>query len=293
MNLGDVWLIAAYDLKESVRSRRAWTVGLLFFVASILASWAFIESMKLIEKAMLLVPGGTLDPTKLAQNSKFLDVIKFLIGDARKIDYVVTLPPLGLFITSVMMMSIPWIVALTSTDLVAGDVQHRTVRYVLLRTARINFVLGKVLSQTLLIAGITLTSLLPAVAFAAIQLRTFDGAATVTYLVQSAPAMLSYAFSFVGLAALASQLTGTPQKARSLAMAMFVLLWVVGWRKPSFALENLWSLFSVLSYLSPWHMKGYLYEPELVQRMLGCAMSFGFGVFFVSTGFLHFSRRDV
>lgn len=293
MNLGDVWLIASYDLKESVRSRRAWTIGLLFFVSSVLASWAFIETMKLIEKAMQLVPGATLDPAKLAQSTKFRDAIKFLVGDAHKVDYVATLPPLGLFVAAMMMMSIPWIVVLTSTDLVAGDVQHRTVRYVLLRTARINFVIGKVLSQSLLIAGITVTSLLPAVALGATQLKSFDPVATLLYLLQSAPAMLAYAISFVGLAALASQLTSTPQRARSLAMLLFVFLWLLGWRTPSLQITDFWSIFGPLSYLSPWHCKSYLYEPEVAQRLVGALLSIGFGALFTGLGFWHFSRRDV
>ncbi len=294
MNLGDIWLITVYDLKESVRSRRIWTIGLLFWVASVLSAWAFIGTMRLIEKGMTMVPGASsLDPLKLAQNAKFREFLKFFIGDAHKVDYLVTLPPLGLYITGIMLLSIPWIVALTATDLVAGDVQHRTIRYVLLRTARVNFVVGKVLSQTLLLSALTMTSLIPAVGLAVFQLQSFDAISTMVFLAQSTPAMLAYAFGFVGLAALASQLTSSPAKARSLGLFLFVLLWLVGWKTPTLELTSLWSIFSWLSYFSPWHAKGYLYEPELARRAIGIGLSIGFGALFTGVGFAHFLRKDV
>lgn len=292
---GDVWLITVYSLKESLRSRRAWTIALLFLLIAVLGAWAFVSSIRLAESSVTTLTGGMVDPHAITNSPEFRKQLK-RIFDGKLVDYLATLPPLGLFLAYMLPIAIPWIVALTSADLIAGDVQHRTVRYVLLRTARINYVVGKVIAQSILICGITFTSLVPTVIIANTQLASFDATATMIYLLQSSPALLAYAFGFVGLAALASQLTTTPSKALALAVALFAVLWLVGLATPTLAFDGahpLLSLFRVLSFISPYHAKSYLLEPELSTRLMGVAMSLFFGALFTGLGFLQFSRRDV
>lgn len=284
---GHVWLVALYDMKESLRSRRAWTIALLYFVSSLVAAWLFVKVMVEIERASAIV-GGRIDPAKLAHSKEFRDILTFFGGSAKKVDYLIGVPPLGLFVVGIMLITIPWFVALTASDLVAGDVQQKTVRYILLRTGRINFVIGKVLAQAITIALTTLTALIPGTLFALSQLKTFDLPSTMLYLAEMTPALFGYALAFVGLAALASQLVSTTGKARSLALVMFVLLWLLGFRTPGS--DSIWS---VLAYLSPWQCRGLFFEPELVDRLTGVALSLGFSAAFTAIGLVVFARRDV
>ena len=52
----------------------------------------------------------------------------------------------------------------------------------------------------------TLAAFVPAIFFGQKDLKSFDASATLLFLVETAPALLAYAFAFLGLTSLASQL---------------------------------------------------------------------------------------
>src|SRR5690606_32818184 len=71
-------------------------------------------------------------------------------GDSLIAAHLATFPPIVLIFAWFSLGFLPWLIALTSYDLIAGDLHLRTVRFVALRTSRGAFVLGKLLSQLLL-----------------------------------------------------------------------------------------------------------------------------------------------
>jgi ABC-type transport system involved in multi-copper enzyme maturation permease subunit len=294
VSLRDVWLIGWFDVRESLRSRRALTLVALYLFVSTLAAYSFVRAVEAVESKLSALasqasPDQSAAVVSLARSEGYRRILEVLtLGDGKLASYLASLPPIGLFVTVVMLSMIPWLVALTAADQVAADLHFRTVRFVVLRTSRGAFVLGKLLSQVLLLTVVTVAALLPSLWLGSHYLRSFDGAATLSFLAQIAPSLLAYAFAFLGLTSLASQLSGTPGRARALTLLLFALLWLAGLSTPS-----LGSALGVLAYLSPWQLKMMLLAEEWSQRSLAIALCLGFGLAFTAIGYLIFRRRDL
>lgn len=290
----DVWLIGWFDVREALRSRRALTlVGLYLFVAT-LAAYAFVRAVEAVEAKLATLAseaqaGQAAAVVDLARAEGYRRVLEVLtLGDGKQAAYLASLPPMGLFVIVVMLTMIPWLVAMTAADQVAADLHFRTVRFVALRTSRAAFVMGKLFAQVLLVSVVTIAALLPALGLGAHYLKSFDVVATMTFLAQCAPSLLIYAFAFLGLTSLASQLVTTPGRARALTLLLFASLWLLGLKTPA-----LNSALGMAAYLSPWQLKMMLIADEWGQRGLGMALSLSFGLAFATGGYLVFRTRDL
>lgn len=290
----DVWLIGWFDLREALRSRRALTLVGLYLFVSTLASYAFVRAVEAVEAklaALASESGGDkatllVDLARSEGYRRILEVVA--LGDGKKAAYLASLPPMGLFVTMVMLTLIPWLLALSAADQVAGDLHFRTVRFVALRTSRGAFVLGKLLSQVLMVAVVTLASFVPALLLGAKYLHSFDVMTTVWFLVSIAPALLLYAFAFLGLTSLSSQLVATPGRARALTLLLFIALWLLGLPTPGTG-----GVLALVSYLSPWQLKMALLSEEWLPRGAAMAQALAFGAAFTGLGYLAFRRRDL
>ncbi len=292
--LADLWLIGWFDVRESLRSRRALTLAGLYLLGSTLAAYLFVSAVHAVEAQLAAsIPANSALSAELAlglaRSEGYRKVLHLLtFGDSRKADYLASLPPMGLFVTLAMMTMIPWLVALTASDQVAGDLHLRTVRFVALRASRSAFVLGKLLSQVLLVAAVTIGAFFPALLLGAKDLQSFDVGATLRFLAATAPSLLAYAFAFLGLTSLASQLCSTPGRARALTILLFALLWLAGLPEPGTE-----SALGVLAYLSPWQLKMGFFAPDAAQRWLTLAWAVAYGAAFTALGYLVFRRRDL
>lgn len=290
----DLWLIGWFDVRESLRSRRALTLVGLYLLVATLSSYLFVSAVQALESQLAAVAGDAGSAAAemalgLARSEGYRKLLTmFTMGDLHKAGYLAGLPPMGLFMVLAMLTMIPWMVALTASDQVAGDLHLRTVRFVALRASRASFVLGKLLSQVLLIGAVTGAAFVPAIFFGQKDLKSFDASATLLFLVSTAPALLAYAFAFLGLTSLASQLVGTPGRARALTLGLFALLWLAGLPEPSTR-----TALGVLAYLSPWQLKMGFLGPEVSGRTLTLALALGYGALFTALGYLTFRRRDL
>ena len=292
--LADLWLIGWFDVRESLRSRRALTLVGLYLLVATLSAYLFVSAVKALESQLAAATGdagsaATQMALGLARSEGYHKLLSvFTLGDVQKASYLAGLPPMGLFMVLAMLTLIPWMVALTASDQVAGDLHLRTVRFVALRASRGAFVLGKLLAQVLLIGAVTVGAFVPAIFFGQKDLQSFDASATLLFLLTTAPALLAYAFAFLGLTSLASQLVGTPGRARALTLGLFALLWLAGLPEPSTH-----TIVGALAYLSPWQLKMGFLAPEAGGRNLTLALALGYGALFTGLGYLTFRRRDL
>lgn len=292
--LRDVWLIGWFDVREALRSRRALTLVGLYLFVSTLSAYSFVRAVEAVESklAALATEAGSGNATMmvgLARSEGYRRILEVLtLGDGKQAAYLAAQPPMGLFVVMVMLTMSPWLVALTAADQVAADLHFRTVRFVALRTSRAAFVLGKLWAQVLLVATVTLAALLPALGLGIRYLQTFDAPVTLAYLAQMAPGLLGYAFAFLGLTSLASQLTTTPGRARALTIGLFAGLWLLSLKTPSPG-----SALGLLAYLSPWQLKMTILAGEWSERGPAIALALLAGGAFTGLGYLIFRRRDL
>lgn len=282
----DVALIAGFDLRESLRTRRALVLVLLYMLIASAASGIYVQVVRTIRDSVAtLAPEGGAAELAMVQDEGYRQVLLFFSGgDAALANHLATYPAMVLIFAWVSLAFLPWFIALTSYDLIAGDLHLRTIRYAALRTSRGAYVLGKVLGQAALVAGVAGLGMLPVLVIGAIYLPGFDAVATVLALLSTWPITVVCALGFLGVVAFASQLCRGPGAARAVAVGLLFLVWIFS-LLPGNA--------EYLGLLSPWHWKPGLFHPAIAERSVAIAACLGLSAGYTALGFLRFRSRDL
>ncbi|MBZ5713583.1 ABC transporter permease [Nannocystis pusilla] len=294
----DAWLIAGFDLRESIRTRRALVLALLYLLVASITSYIYVEVVKFAEEATAEVVAGISDTGEkvaaaaaagAAQGAGYTGLLYVIAGGDQQIaGHLATYPPMVLVFAWLSLGALPWLIALTSYDLVAGDLHLRTVRFVALRASRGAFVLGKLLSQVLLVALIAGLGMLPVLLIGSAYLPRFDVLDSLLALLRAWPILALFAFAVLGPVACASQLVRGPGAARFLAIFFLSVLWIVG----------VWALFtpaplSLLRWLTPFAYKTQFFHPDLLHRLMNAAGCIALCAGYAWIGFQVFRRRDL
>jgi ABC-type transport system involved in multi-copper enzyme maturation permease subunit len=231
--LRDVGLIAGFDLRESLRTRRALVLVLLYLLIAASASGIYVRIVSELEQGVAALPDVSGDPEAAAAMAMVQDqgyhlvLLFFAGGDAELANHLATYPAMVLIFAWISLAFLPWFIALTSYDQIAGDLHLRTIRYAALRTTRGAYVLGKLLGQAALVAGVAGLGMLPVVVIGALYLPGFDIARHPLALLSTWPITVVCALGFLGVVALASQLCRTPAPRGPPRSACCSLVWIL------------------------------------------------------------------
>lgn len=294
----DAWLIAGFDLRESIRTRRALVLALLYLLVASITSYIYVEVVSLAQEVTSEAIGqldnaadkaAAMAAAGAAEGAGYTGLLYVIAGGDQAIaGHLATYPPMVLVFAWFSLGALPWLIALTSYDLVAGDLHLRTVRFVALRTSRGAFVVGKLLSQVLLVALIAGLGMIPVLVIGGAYLPRFDFVASFLALLRAWPILALFAFAVLGPVACASQLVRGPGAARALATFFLFLLWILG----------VWAMFtpaplSELRWLTPFAYKTQFFHPDLLHRLLNAAGCVALCAGYAWIGFQVFRRRDL
>jgi len=285
----DALLIARFELQESLRTRRALALAILFLLVALGLALAYSEVVNETRRAI-----GQQALLQGAANTVYEQLLLWLAdGDRKVAHYMAEQPPAALFLVKLATWFVPLLVALTSAEIVARDVSTRAARYTLLRTSRLAFALGKTLGQGLLVAVVLGASAALFLVVALWRTPEFDLVGSALSIARFAPFVLSHALCFVALAALASLIAGSPAGARGLAMLFLLgaglLLTLPAW----FNLLGLPRSFGLLARLSPFAHHLRVFQPGILERLAGVGVYLAFAAAFFSLGYLRLRSRDV
>jgi len=281
--LRDATLVAGFDLRESLRTRRALVLVLLYVLITSAASYVYVRIVATMDNFAALVVGE--DATDVMQDEGYQQMLLFFAdGDASLATHLATYPAMVLLFAWVSLAFLPWFIALTSYDQIAGELHLRTIRYAALRTSRGAFVFGKLIGQAALLVGVAGLGMIPVVLIGAIWLPNFAALATITALLSTWPITVVCALGFLGVVSLASQLARSPGAARAIAVGLLFAAWLLSIQSGAFA----W-----LGVLSPWYWKPGLFQPAIVDRLIGVAGCLGLCAGYTVLGYLRFRRRDL
>lgn len=144
--------------------------------------------------------------------------------------------------------------------------------------------LGKLLGQAALVAGVTGLGMLPVIVLGALYLPQFDLVGTLLALLSTWPVTVLCALGYLGVVTLASQLCKGPGAARATAVGLLFAVWI-------FSL--LPAPYTPLGWLSPWHWKFGLFHPAIGERLLAIGACLGLCAGYTALGYLRFRRRDL
>lgn len=294
INPRTIRLVAGFDLYESLRSRKAIALICLYTIAALAGSALFI---KLVNEVMmdLTKEFGAAATAKMLESEELVDFVKSRVvdGDEAVAREFLSVPPLALFYGWWASNLLPLVVVLTSADAISDPVASGGIRYAMFRASRIDWALGKLAGQTLLMAVGILIGGLAAFVLGAIMLDTFKAAPTFWWILVMCGRSLFYGFAYLGVALCASQLVRSNAAARALGIVLMFMV-VVGGAivQARFATAAAPELMKVVKQVFPNAHSITLFHPSLSTRLPSMIALTAIGAGFFALGFLRFSQRD-
>jgi ABC-type transport system involved in multi-copper enzyme maturation permease subunit len=296
---GQVALIGAFDFVDSIRSRKAIALLVLFFAASLGSTYLFIKLLNAIEQSLAkaLAVASTERPgamtASLFESEQFRDVMGRLVGDRELAGVIMAIPPLALFYGALVLALVPVLVVLSSSDAIAQDVASGSIRYSLLRVDRLSFVLGKLLGQFSLLCAGMLVGAVASYVMGAILLAHFEPVLTGYWMLRLGGRALLYGFAYLGIALGVSQLTRSAGLARALGITVWIGLAILGAVLDSrVVVAAAPSLAPALRQILPSAHRLDLFRPDLLERAPAYVMLLALGFMYFGLAHLRFARRD-
>jgi ABC-type transport system involved in multi-copper enzyme maturation permease subunit len=295
----DAWVVARFDLGESLRSRKVLVFLVLYAAGAVAAAVIFTEVLQKVEEELaeqLLVartdaPGSLTDA--LMESPELRRVLVRLVRDEALVDALLAIPPLALLYHWVALSFAPAFVMLTASDAISGEVASGSVRFALFRTDRAAWVGGKLLGQAALLAVGLALGALGAWITGWVQLASFEPLETALWLARYAATAYVFAFAHLGLALGVSQLTRSVPWSRALGLLALVGVFAAnGWLGRDAVQAAAPVLAGTARQLFPAAHRLDLWRPALADVAPAAVFLLAFGVACVAAGHLRFSRRD-
>ncbi len=297
--LRDILLVAGFDLVESLRSRKALALLLLYLAGSIGAALIFVEALGAVENrvAESLAVAETERPGamtgELMESEQFLDIVAELIGDRELAQELVTIPPLALFYGWMALTFVPVLVTLSSAESIASEVASGSARFALFRTDRRAWALGKLAGQAALMAVGIAAGALGVLVVGVTSLTDLAVGPTAWWLLRLSGRAWLYGFPWLGLALGVSQVTRSVPWSRGLALlGLFGLGMLGAVSEAPWVREKAPVVVDTVAQLFPRTYRVDLWQPELTDRLPSVVMLLALGGLFFAAGHLVFTRRD-
>lgn len=272
------WLIARFDLGTSLRTRRALLALLLY---GLVAVGTGVAAVAIERKVREEVAAHAAQPGMEAQAAAAAEAALtfFLGGDRDLARHLLDMPLVVAGFFWVTLTFLPFLVALSSHDLVNAEVRNHSARFVLLRAPRGALLAGKVASHGLLFLGVTVASNAALLAYAWWNLPDFPVVRSGLLLARFWAFTAVYGLCCLSLAALVSSLVDSA--GRSL-IGLFVV--VVG--------LHVLALNDSLGVLSPFAHKAGLWSPRVGEVAASLATLLAFAIVFLGGAYARLRGRD-
>jgi len=291
--------VARHELRDSVRSRRFIVLLILYFMGSLAASLLFVSVLGQIENqlesaigvAESRAPGGAV--SILWQDRQFQEIVGRLVGDRELAMELLGFPPLALFYGWLSFTLVPLLVMLLSSPTIARDVWSGAARFVLFRTSRSSWCIGKLVGQ----AGPLLVALWMSALAAWIvgywKLASFEPWPVAVALLLLSFKVWIYAIAFLGLAIGVSQLVKGPYQATALGLVALIGLSILGGVARRFAGGDAGRVWELVNMIVPSGHRLDLWRSDPGHVLPAIVFLFALASLYMLLGHLFFARRDV
>ena len=297
--LDTLW-VATYELGEAVRTRLFQLVILAYLGGIGFSVWLFTKILSEAENRLaetLGVPAtshpGAMLP-QLLQNGEIRDLLAPIVGGESAAAALLSQPALGLWVGIFSMGLLPAVMVFTASGTVSAEVASRSIRFLLVRTGRLEIAAGKLLGQMLLGA---VAALLGVVLAWVLGLGMMTGNPPVDLAVTLLTRCLwscIFGLPFLGLALGSSLLFGSPNGARvAAALAFFgmpalnaILSFKAG---PGFVGQ----VCDLLTLAIPTRYWNEFWSTDFTVLATASARSLLLATLFFAFGFARFQRRDL
>lgn len=296
--LRQIWVVAANEMVDSVRSRRALVLLFLYLAGSAVACALFIHvlhriEVRLVESIGLVAsdePGRT--TRTLWQSSHFRHMMGDLVGDRSLAMRLLDLPPLSIYYGWLAFTFTPMLVMLISAPRIAEEVATASVRFVLFRTSRATWCSGKLVGQAALLLGALLAGAFGAWIVGWFRMASFDLGANAWVMFGFALRAWVYALAYLGLALGVSQVTRSPVIATGIGLVAMLCLSILAAVADHWRGEGWWRLLDFVLLLTPRGNNLGLWHPDAAHLVPALVFLPVLGLLYFLGGYAFFTRRD-
>ena len=203
--------------------------------------------------------------------------------------YLVVENPMLLSITVLLLgVVLPLLLPLGSFTVISGDVQHRTVRYLLPRTTRSSILLGRWLGSLILSWALILFLISSVVIYLSIMIPSESLEDLIPWGGRCFLALFFLTLPHVSSGILCSATFSAPMVALLAAIGA-----TVGIPLLSLSLQEAWEPLGNLLYLLPWGYSHQLLSPSMENFFEASAYCLGHAALFLTLALLKFRRADL
>jgi ABC-type transport system involved in multi-copper enzyme maturation permease subunit len=295
----NTWAVAWHELADSIRSRRAIVLLILYVLGAVASTLLFVKLLHTLENqlektvgvAEAQKVGGT--TSALWKNTEFKEIMTHLIGSRDAADRLLSFTPLALFFGWLSFTFTPLLVMLMSSARISEEIWSGSVRFVMFRTSRLSWCAGKFAGQALQLLAALLLSALAVWVTGWCRMAFFAPLPNALGLLAFALKGWVYSIAFLGLATGISQVVASPNVATALGFAAMVvagiLSSVAGWMKS----EPWQTIFETVAMLLPGGHLMDLWLTDLAHALPATLFVLCLGAAYALAGFVPFSRRNL
>lgn len=293
------WLIVRNEWADSLRSKRLWVVLLLYVAVALLTMNGLLSVLLRLENELaelLGLPAATQPGTvvdALWRSPRF----RQMLGNAVRSDSLVTelvgQSPVVLAYAGLAFFYTPLLVALMAPLRITEDIANGTVRYIIIRTSRLSWTLGKFLGQALLLALALMVSATSAWLLARYRMAGADGWQHAGGMLRWSLRVWFYGFSFLGLVMGVAHATRSPSRSTALALLSVFGVGLGAWAFDRYAGDGWRSIFPLLRALLPRQYQMDLWRSSWSHVVTAASALCALGLTYVLAGYALFRRRDV
>lgn len=221
-------IITRFELAEALRSRLITVVLALYGAGAALGAYTFSRALEAAEAAVRQSELGTLSahalPDDVVRRYALPKVLAFFVHDEALLNELLGVEPLAIFYGFMALSFVPLLVLVTSGGVHAADIASGATRFVLTRSDRLTWSLGKLLGHAVLLAlGLLVGALATGlVAF----FRGGIPASSVVWLLRAAFRAWVFGLAYLGIFSGVSLWARHPARARALSVVLLFVLWV-------------------------------------------------------------------
>ncbi len=294
-------LIARYSMRFSMRTGGGLMYLLVLLITGLTVAAVFISPLEMVSKQGDRLAGVD-DPVEVAdqilQSDGVRDAIGWITGtEDAQTDYLLrTKPALLSAIMLVLLMVIPYTTCIGGFNQTSGDIASKGLRFLLLRTERVNIYLGRLVGATLFTLASSVAVVLLIVAYIHFKFGIYSFGSLLGWGMQGLSAIFLLSLPYLALCAWISGTLDTPfgSLALSLLAAGFSVVFLL---LAKAALVSNTSLVAGdldwLMRLVPWGWKYDLLDHSFATRAVGILAQLGFTTLFLVLGVRSFNRRDL
>lgn len=299
-DLRQIWRVACHEWFDALRSRRALVVLLLYMAAAVCnMHWSINLLHKLETELVTLLQLPPSDragvvSTTLWKSKPFQRIMKQMAQNDGVLKDITGKHPVELIYAWFAFFYTPLLVVLVAGNRIAEDIGSGAVRYVIFRTSRVSWTLGKFIGQTLMIGLALLLSGAGAYAVAKYRLMGSGTPDFFMNIVQWSVRAWIFSIPYLGLAMGLSHLTRSASKATVMGIIAITACFVSSLLIRHFTTDIGWRAYlPYLGALIPDAHKMHLWRNAAAPLVTGATYLITLGFCYLLAGYAVFRKRDV